>query len=96
MKEILDLSANERNGNILEGTGSIVFDHLNKIAYACRSPRTSDLIFHRVCNLLNYKPVMFNSYDANGKLIYHTNVILWIGSKAIGVCLDSIKDIEVR
>ncbi|TRY71904.1 hypothetical protein TCAL_06721 [Tigriopus californicus] len=96
VKEILDMSANERNDNILEGTGSIVFDHLNKIAYACRSPRTSDLVFNRVCNLLNYKPVMFNSHDSNGKLIYHTNVILWIGSKAIGVCLDSIKDAKEK
>eukprot|EP00095_Tigriopus_kingsejongensis_P008559 maker-scaffold548_size139981-snap-gene-0.25 protein:Tk08559 transcript:maker-scaffold548_size139981-snap-gene-0.25-mRNA-1 annotation:"amidinotransferase" len=96
VKEIIDLSHNERNGMILEGTGSIVFDHSNKIGYACRSPRTSDVLFQRVCQLLGYQAVMFNAYDSMGQLVYHTNVILWIGTKAIGVCLDSITDAKEK
>lgn len=78
----------------LEGTGSIVFDYLHKRAYACRSPRTDEALLRLVCARLGYAPVVFSSRDRDGQLIYHTNVMMWIGTPAAGICLDSITDPE--
>ena len=71
---IIDLSVYENEGRYLEGTGSIIFDHDNKITYACISPRTDEGLFLDVCKLLQYTPIAFHAYDKNGKEIYHTNV----------------------
>lgn len=96
IREILDLSGHEAEGKFLEGTGSIVFDHKNKIAYACLSPRTDKELFIKVSEYLNYKPVHFHSYDKNEKEIYHTNVMMCIGEKFVVICLDSITDKQER
>jgi len=90
--EIVDLSFYESQGRFLEGTGSIVFDHPHKIAYACRSPRTDESVLEDLCSRLGYTPFMFHAEDENGKPIYHTNVMLCVGEKLIVVCLDSITD----
>jgi hypothetical protein len=87
---ILDLSHHENTGEFLEGTGSIVFDHTHKKAYACLSPRTHKNLFLIVCENLNYKPIYFSAFDEHGKEIYHTNVMMCIGEKFVVVCLDSI------
>jgi hypothetical protein len=94
--KILDLSKYEKEHKYLEGTGSIIFDHTNKVAYACLSPRTDKELFVEVCNYLNYKPVYFYAHDKNGKEIYHTNVMMCIGEKFSVICLDSIKDVRER
>ena len=90
VKEIIDLSSHEDEGRFLEGTGSIVFDHLNRLAYACLSPRTDKELFRQVCALLGYQPVPFHALDQNGQAIYHTNVMMAIGSGYAVICLDSI------
>jgi hypothetical protein len=90
--KMVDLSKYEIENRFLEGTGSIIFDHNNKIAYACLSPRTDKEIFIEVCNLLNYKPIYFHAYDKAGKEIYHTNVMMCIGEKFAAICLESISD----
>jgi hypothetical protein len=90
--QLIDLSHEEQTGKFLEGTGSLVFDHVNKIVFACRSPRTNDELVNRVADKLNYKTVLFSSVDANGKAIYHTNVMMCIGEKFVVLCLDSITD----
>ncbi len=90
--KILDLSKYENEHKYLEGTGSIIFDHTNKVAYACLSPRTDKELFVEVCNYLNYKPVYFYAHDKSGKEIYHTNVMMCIGEKFSVICLDSITD----
>jgi hypothetical protein len=87
---VLDLSNYESEHKFLEGTGSIVFDHLHKIAYACLSPRTDKDLFIETCRHLNYHPVYFTAEDANGKQIYHTNVMMCIAEKFVVICLDSI------
>jgi hypothetical protein len=92
INETIDLSAHELEGTFLEGTGSIIFDHANRIAYACRSPRTSENLFHQLCSTLNYRPVIFDSMDRNNKPIYHTNVMMAIGTKFVVICLDSIRN----
>jgi hypothetical protein len=89
---ILDLSSEEINGNFLEGTGSIVFDHPHKIAYACRSPRTNETLIRFVCSKLSYTPIVFDAFDSNQKPIYHTNVLMAVADKFALLCLDAIRD----
>ncbi len=89
---VLDLSVHEKENRFLEGTGSIVFDHQHKIAYACLSPRTDKALFIETCNKLKYKPVYFLAHDQQGKQIYHTNVMMCVAAKFAVVCLDCITD----
>ncbi|MBX2912808.1 MAG: arginine deiminase-related protein [Cyclobacteriaceae bacterium] len=88
--EVVDLSGAEQEGKFLEGTGSIVFDHPHKIAYACRSERTNEGLFVSLCRRLGYKPIVFHAVDESGRAIYHTNVMMWVGESVAGVCLDAI------
>ena len=90
LREIIDLSYYEEKGVFLEGTGSIIFDHEYKIAYACLTPRTNKDLFNDTCKMLEYKPVHFTTFDKNGKEIYHTNVMMNIGNGYAVVCLESI------
>ena len=92
VSNLIDLSGYEKEDKFLEGTGSIIFDHINKLAYACLSPRTDKGLFVGVCKLLNYTPICFHAYDKNGKEIYHTNVMMCIAEKFSVICLDSITD----
>ena len=94
--KVTDLSHYEKEKRFLEGTGSIIFDHSNKIAYACLSPRTDKELFMEVCNVLHYSPVVFHTYDKDGKEIYHTNVMMCIGEQFASVCLDSITDVQEK
>jgi hypothetical protein len=89
--ETIDLTFYEDKHQFLEGTGSIVFDHPNKIAYACRSPRTDEQVLKDLCKRLGYAPIIFDAVDENGKPIYHTNVMLCVGEKVVVVGLDSIQ-----
>ena len=93
---VLDLSEYEAAGIFLEGTGSIIFDHTNKIAYACLSSRTNKVLFEQVATNLNYKPISFSAYDKGGKEIYHTNVMMCIAEKFAVICLDSITNQEEK
>ena len=92
IKRLLDLTQYEKDNLFLEGTGSIVFDHIHKIAYAALSPRTHKALFLTVCDYLNYKPVCFHAFDENGIPIYHTNVMMCITKHFAVICLDSIAD----
>ena len=96
VEELIDLSKYEKEGKFCEGTGSIIFDHIHKVAYACLSPRTDKDVFIEVCDLLNYKPVCFTSTDANGQEIYHTNVMMCVSEKFSVICLESIANEEEK
>ena len=76
----------------MEGTGSIVFDHQNRIAYASISPRTEKEAVLYYCNLLQYKPCIFTSYTSSGNQQYHTNVVMSVSSDFVLIGLESIKD----
>lgn len=89
---LIDLSVNEKENLFLEGTGSIVFDYKNKMAYANCSPRTNKKLFEELCNRLNYKPVSFKAVDKNNQDIYHTNVLMCIGDTFAVICKESISD----
>ena len=86
----IDLTARELSGQYLEGTGSLVLDHLGRVAYACRSSRTDEALFREWCALMQYEPVLFDARDASGRAYYHTNVMLWIGTRCAMVCLEAI------
>lgn len=87
---IVDLSRFEDEGKFLEGTGSMVLDRVNKIAYACLSPRTDRNVLDMFCQQTNYTAICFDAVDEKGKAIYHTNVMMCIGSKFAVICLDSV------
>jgi len=89
---IIDLSNSEDKQLFLEGTGSMVFDRENKIAYSCLSPRTNKKILREFCDMVDYTPVAFHSTDSKGTYIYHTNVMMCVANNFAVVCLDSITD----
>jgi hypothetical protein len=91
-QRIIDLSAKEKDNIFLEGTGSMVLDRENKIAYACLSPRTHRLLFEEWCRQMQYQPCCFLSVDDQGGEIYHTNVMMCIADKYAVICLENIPD----
>ncbi len=96
VKHIIDLSRFELENKFLEGTGSMVLDRENLIAYACISPRTDKEVLDAFCKHLNYTPVTFTATDAHQQAIYHTNVMMCVGKQFAVVCLDTIKDENER
>jgi hypothetical protein len=94
--EVLDYSAWEKQAMYLEGTGSIIFDHEHRVAYAGLSARTNEALLTQVCAQLGYRPVSFRAQDAQGQDIYHTNVLLSIGPRFAVVCLESIRNAAER
>ncbi|QXV64556.1 amidinotransferase [Mucilaginibacter sp. 21P] len=91
-KHVIDLSRFEQKNEFLEGTGSMVLDRPNKIAYACLSPRTNAEVLKAYCDYTGYKAVTFDAFDQNGQAIYHTNVLMALGTAFAVICLDSISD----
>ena len=91
-ERIVDLTAFEDVGQFLEGTGSLVLDRENLIAYACISPRTETNLVEQWADAMGYTPVTFAATDLGGTAIYHTNVMMHIGSGYAVVCLDSVTD----
>ncbi|WP_439474799.1 citrulline utilization hydrolase CtlX [Algoriphagus formosus] len=93
VKEIIDLSFFEQDGQYLEGTGSMVMDHDQKIIYACLSERTHPVPLDYLSKLIGYKVIAFDAVqEAGGKVvpIYHTNVMMHVGTDLAVVCLESI------
>src|SRR6516164_4716501 len=90
VSEVIDYSAFENEGRCLEGTGSLVFDHLNKIAYVSLSNRSNPKVIQRFADDFSYEPVIFTSIGSNGRPIYHTNVMMCIGTAFAMVGLEMI------
>jgi hypothetical protein len=90
VRRVLDLTRHERAGRFLEGTGSLVLDHVQRVAYACRSPRTHDAVAAEWAGELGYHLEMFSASDESGTPIYHTNVLMHVGSRLAVVALDAI------
>lgn len=90
VRQLVDLSGFENEDVFLEGTGSMVLDRENQIAYACISPRTDEKVLAAFCVKMNYSPVLFSAADSNGQPIYHTNVMMCIADRYAVVCLESI------
>ena len=90
--ELIDYSAFEDEGCCLEGTGSLVFDHLNRFAYVSLSNRSNPKVIQRFADDFSYEPVTFTSIGSNGQPIYHTNVMMCIGTDFAMVGLEMIPD----
>jgi hypothetical protein len=90
VRRTLDLTPHERAGRFLEGTGSLVLDHLERVAYACRSPRTDETVAREWARELEYELEMFSASDAAGAPIYHTNVVMSVGTHNAVVALGNI------
>lgn len=95
-KHFLDLSFFEHSGKFLEGTGSMVIDREYGIIYASISSRTNEEVLSYAASLLQYEVVTFHATDSGRRPIYHTNVMMCIGSGFVVVCLESIHDEEER
>lgn len=80
----------EADNKFLEGTGSIVFDHDNQLAYAALSSRTQSEPLEELCELLGYRPVSFKAYGPKDELIYHTNVVMCVGETFVAIGLDTL------
>jgi hypothetical protein len=95
IQNILDLTELEKEGTFLEGTGSMVLDHQNKIAYGCLSERLDKEAFTNWCHKMQFKPIAFKAVDDKAQPIYHTNVMMCMGNQFVVICLESIpNDLE--
>jgi hypothetical protein len=88
--DVIDYSALENEGCCLEGTGSLVLDHLNKVAYVSLSNRSNPKLIERFAEDFSYEPVTFTSIGSDSQPIYHTNVMMCIGTVFAMVALDMI------
>lgn len=91
----VDMSHNEIRERFLEGTGSLVLDRVNRIAYACLSSRTNPALFHDWCERFDFEPEAFQARDGEHE-IYHTNVMMCIGEGFAVICADAIISEEER
>jgi hypothetical protein len=90
VERLVDLTHHEIHGRFLEGTGSVVFDHVSRAAYACLSPRSDVEVLRELCVEIGYEPVVFDATGPAGAPVYHTNVMLAIGRKFVAVCADAV------
>ena len=87
---VRDFTGYEKSSRFLEGTGSLVLDHVARVAYACRSPRSDAGLVQEWCEALGYQPEIFTATDSSGCDYYHTNVMLSIGTRFAVVASESI------
>ena len=85
-----DLTEFEKKDMFLEATSSMVFDRVNRIVYAAISPRTNEKLTKKWCHENNYELVLFDTLSHKGSSIYHTDVLMYVGQKVIGICFDVI------
>jgi hypothetical protein len=87
---LLDLTHYEAKGKFLEGTGSLVLDHVERVAYACASARTHPQVVSEWARELKYEPVIFQAADERSVPLYHTNVLMCIGARAVIIGAEAI------
>ncbi|MCL7998059.1 arginine deiminase-related protein [Brucella sp. 21LCYQ03] len=90
VQDVIDYSGLERDGFYLEGTGAMVLDHIGRVAYAARSNRTNEVALERFCTHFNFEPMVFDAVDDAGRQIYHTNVLMCIGTDYALIGTDMI------
>ena len=88
--DVVDYSASEQQQKYLEGTGSLVLDHVNRIAYVSLSQRTHPEVLKQFCQDFGYEAVTFQSQSEDGRPVYHTNVMMCVGSEFGLVGLETI------
>ena len=99
IENIVDYSGAESENKFLEGTGSMILDRENRIAYCSISNRSNEDLFIDFCEDFEFTPVLFNSFQSVGDErlpIYHTNVMMCVTMSYVVICLDSIDDKKQR
>ena len=90
VRKIVDLSTHEAQAQYLEGTGSLVLDRVNRVAYACLSSRTHLDALGDFAQRMGYEVLAFDAHDRNGAPIYHTNVLMSVGEALAVICAEAI------
>jgi hypothetical protein len=96
VQDVIDYSGLEADGVFLEGTGAMVLDHLARVAYTAASNRAHAVALERFCTHFNFEPMAFDTADAQGRAVYHTNVLMCVATDFALVGLDLIRDPERR
>jgi hypothetical protein len=96
VQDVIDYSGLEQDDMYLEGTGAMVLDHVARIAYVARSNRADPVLLERFCTHFNYEPIVFDAQDTAGRAVYHTNVLMGIGTEFALVGLEMIVNAERR
>lgn len=96
VQDVIDYSGLEHDDLFLEGTGAMVLDHIERVAYAVSSNRTNQVILERFCTHFNFEPMVFKAVDTGGMPIYHTNVLMCIATDFVLIGLDMIEDVWRR
>jgi len=92
VKNVQDWSEFEVEGKFLEGTGSMVIDHENKVIYSCYSPRTDVSILEKFANANKYRAIIFFASDKNDQAVYHTNVVMTLAEDFAILCEEAIEE----
>ncbi len=92
VKDVQDWSEFEAEGRFLEGTGSMVMDHDNKLIYAAISERTNISVLEKFSATNGYQAIVFLATDRNGRPVYHTNVVMALGESFCVLCEESIDE----
>lgn len=92
VREILDYSSLEYEEIFLEGTGALVIDHANRVAYVARSRRADPVAIERICSRLSIRPIVFEAYDDQRVPVYHTNVLMCVATRFVLISLKLIED----
>ena len=90
VRQVVDLSGHEKVGRYLEGTGSLILDRPRRRAFANRSLRTDPDVVRQFDEALGYSTLLFDARDPGGRPIYHTNVLLSLGTHFAVICTDAI------
>ena len=90
VQDVIDYSGLEPDGLFLEGTGAMVLDHVERVAYTARSNRANPVALERFATHFNYEPMVFDAADADGQAIYHTNVLMCVATEFALVGFDSL------
>ena len=94
--EVTDYSGLEPDGLSLEGTGAMVLDHIGRLGFVARSHRADPILLERFCTRFGYEPIVFDAVDDSGTPIYHTNVLMAVGTEMAMVGLGMVPDPERR
>ncbi|MCT8160499.1 citrulline utilization hydrolase CtlX [Pseudoruegeria sp. SHC-113] len=92
VQDVVDFSGLEQDGLALEGTGAMVLDHIGRVAYTAQSNRADPVILERFCTQFNFEPMAFRAADSAGRAVYHTNVMMTVGTHVALVALEMILD----
>ncbi|ATN37015.1 amidinotransferase (plasmid) [Rhizobium sp. ACO-34A] len=92
VQDIIDYSGLEPDGLFLEGTGAMVLDHIDRVAYAVCSDRTDPIALERFSTHFNFEPMVFDARDEDGVPVYHTNVLMCVATDFAMIGLDMIAD----